>query len=279
MSESYSLALYALFDKHFKLDAAKIQQHLEQLLGGSASLFGRKKVQVKVQAESASGGVIDLQFNDHRLQLVAFTVPIPAIETEYPLQVAHLRPEHKEQLRQHRAHIIIYHKGGSESAVEQFIALYQTAFACNALGLVGVINPHTWMCMITSMLAQTISPAFLTSFRESPAASMGLWLGYNKYFKPDNEVWFATRGASLFQIPDFAYLGPLSEGDRALHMFGTLISYVFQTKARLAPGHTIQLPDNIYLRFGKVSEYKEFLGQDTLILERINASEINQRQP
>lgn len=274
MSESPSLALYGLFDASLQLSGEQIGKNLDALLSGQA-VRPTGSVKVSVMAEEGASGFIEIAYDQHMVRLIAIAAPLPPSELQYPLQSAHLRPDQKDKLQQHKTLMILSYEGQADDAVEKFIALYLVAAACAPLGLVGVVNPHTWMCLVTPMLLDTVKPSFREEFRRSPASLLMLWLGLIKFFTPDQKVWFATRGAPLFGVPDFAYKGDLKEADAVIDMFGTLITYVYQSKAQFGVGHTIQLPDNVYLRFGRLTEYAEFMGADTLVLERIKPSDVN----
>lgn len=274
MTDSSSLAIYGLFDASLQLSGERIGKNLDALLSGqTAQPTG--KVTVNVMVEEDTTGYIEIIYDQHIVRLIAIAAPLPESELQYPLQSAHLRQDQKDLIQQHKTHMILSYAGNATEMTEKFIALYLVAAACAPLGLVGVVNPFTWMCLVTPMLLDTVKPNFREEFRRSPAALLMLWLGLVKFFTPAQKVWFATRGATLFGVPDFAYKGDLKDADTAIDMFSTLITHVYQSKAHFAVGHTIQLPGNVYLRFGRLTEYTEFMGADTLVLERIKPSDIN----
>jgi hypothetical protein len=195
------------------------------------------------------------------------------------LQPAHLRPDQKDNIAAHKSHVICYYESEAINGVEMFIALYKLAYGLRENHMRGVANTMTWMCQSVEMLPDIMTPDFLSGFRETPASSLALWLGFVKFFKPDKTVWFATKGSPIFGVPDLAYLGKtLAEGDEAYDMFGDIFTYVFQSGTRLAPGHTMQLGPDVYLGFRPVYEYGDYLGEQTLVMEKIRASDINRPQ-
>jgi hypothetical protein len=218
----------------------------------------------------------NVQLGAHRIKLIGIQAPYSDLSSL--LQPAHLRPDQKQTLADHKTHVICYYEATSGSGVDQFIALYTLAYGLRKLNMRGLTNPQTWMCQTSDMLPDMLTPEFLQSFRDSPASSMMLWLGFVKFFKPDNTIWFATKGSPFFGVPDLAYLGKdLAETDDALDMFANIFTYIFKSCAQVAPGHTVQLGHDVYLRFNQVTEYADYLGEDTLVIEKIRASDINRR--
>ena len=114
----------------------------------------------------------------------------------------------RQQLGSHAAHALIVHEG-DEAGVERLVALYQTAWALRDDAMLGVMNPVTWMCLTTKMLAETMKPEFVDAVRASPAESLALWLGFVKLFKPDGGTWLVTRGGWLVGLPDLAWLATI----------------------------------------------------------------------
>jgi hypothetical protein len=229
-----------------------------------------------LMVSEATGLYGNVQLGAHRIKLIGIQAPYPDLSSL--LQPAHLRPDQKQTLADHKTHVICYYEGTSGSGVEQFIALYTLAYGLRKLNMRGLANPQTWMCQTSDMLPDMLTPEFLQSFRDSPASSMMLWLGFVKFFKPNNTIWFATKGSPFFGVPDLAYLGKdLTETDDALDMFANIFTYIFKSGAQVAPGHTVQLGHDVYLRFNQVTEYADYLGEDTLVIEKIRASDINRR--
>jgi hypothetical protein len=67
-----------------------------------------------------------------------------------------------------------------------------------------------------------------------------------------------------------------------LDIFMNIFAYVTSRKIRIAPGHTLQIAENIYLKFSELSSdnpWKDFLrGKgETLELKRITREEINKK--
>jgi hypothetical protein len=215
-------------------------------------------------------GLLTIRLPGRSLRVVALGAPLPKQLVDQCLPVAHLRPEQKEELASHTAHVLIVHEGEQPPGVDGLLALYQTAWALHDDTTVGVMNPVTWMCLTTDMLGETMKPDFVEAVRKSPAESLALWLGFVKLFKPDGTTWLVTRGGSLVDLPDLAWLAQdLDETDGVFSMFASILDYVFSGGTRLAPGHTIDFAER-RLRVRSPYEYADFIGEDTLVLEAVD---------
>ncbi|MBA3870756.1 MAG: DUF4261 domain-containing protein [Anaerolineae bacterium] len=265
----YSAVLVLLFDSLPFINQSTLQKEIDTLQHGSSLGI----VSLDMTVNETNGLFGNVYLGSHNIQLVGIAAPYPDLGNI--LQSAHLRPDQKQVLSGHRAHVICYYQQLDTSGVDQFIALYSLAFALRKYNLRGVANPLTWMCQSVDMLPSLLTSGFLESFKESPAASMMLWLGFIRFHKSNTTVWFATKGSPLFGVPDFAYLGKSSENEAVLDMFGDVFTYIYRSGAKLGVGHTMQLGENSYLRFSNVTEYADYLGDKTLVIEKISASNIN----
>jgi hypothetical protein len=244
-------ALWVLYASKPRFDHAAVQRALgddAQIEGSEASL----SVQVRGQI----------------LRVASVGLPLPRELVDQCLPVAHLRPDQKESLAGHAAHAVIVHDNAAPGA-DGLVAIYQTAWAVRGEGMLGVMNPVTWMCLTTDMLEQTVQPDFVDAVRASPAESLALWLGFVKLFKPDGATWLVTRGGSLVGLPDLAWLAAdLEETDAVFSMFASVLDYAHSSGKKLAAGHTVELGDRP-LRIREPYEYVDYIGDKTLVLEPI----------
>jgi hypothetical protein len=215
-------------------------------------------------------GAVTVRLGSQSLRVVAIDAPLPQAVIDQCLPVAHLRADQKDELASHGAHALIVHEGGQSPGVDGLVGLYQTAWALREGqdgGMLGVMNPVTWMCLTTEMLGETVKPEFVEAVRASPAESLALWLGFVKLFKPDGSTWLVTRGGSLVGLPDLAWLARnLDETDAVFSMFASVLDYAFTSGTRLAVGHTIDLSDRP-LKLREPYEYVDYIGDATLVLE------------
>lgn len=225
-------------------------------------------VQVEVFAETEAGSVTQIVFRDHRIQLVGIDAPLPLPVYEPQLFNAHLRPEDKPLIQAHRAHMIAYYEGDSPLGVEKIIALYTVAYALKNPDLRGIFCPQTWMIQTPNMLPDLMSAESLSAFRDSPASMFALWLGYVKFARPDGHWWLVTKGGELFGVPNFAYLVKnLGEANNVVNLFGDIITYLYKSGKKMAVGHTMQVGDFAF-RLREVYEYPDYIGADTLVIQR-----------
>ena len=122
--------------------------------------------------------------------------------------------------------------------------------------LVGVVDPDAWNCMPAMVLEEMLTTETLMTCRAE--VPVGLWTGFVKMFKPDDDVWFCTKGFHRWGVMDFAYLGKHSQADETFRLFNGLFNYVRRSKAKLKPGDTAEFGE-LFVRFEQVSEYKDYL--------------------
>ena len=77
-----------------------------------------------------------------------------------------------------------YYVGGVDDGIEQMIMLYRAAYAYASHGLLGVVNPLTWMSVIVPILEEDDAADFIDAVRRSPSACLMVWLGFIKFFSP-----------------------------------------------------------------------------------------------
>lgn len=266
MSDLLTITLF--FDELPIIDPAVLA---EKIAFAEVGVLKPDAVAIDVMADASVGSVSTVQFEGHQLKLVGIAALLPPQTYQMQLQNAHLRPEDKLRLAAHRAHLIVYYEQGSDAGVERVIALYKVALAFREAGLLGVMFDRAWMIQTAEMLPHLFQPDKLAGFRESPAVMLAIWLGYIKFGKSDGSWWLATKGGELYGLPNFAYLvKSLREADEAVGMFGNLLNYLYRSKAQMKAGHTAEVNAG-QIRLRAVYEYPEFLGTDTLVIERADS--------
>jgi hypothetical protein len=87
-----------------------------------------------------------------------------------------------------------------------------------------------------------------------------------------------TYGAHLLGLPDFAaYASGHDEGERYFELFENIFSYLRSSGAILAPGHTMQVGAQKFLKCRERTDEEFFLESDgeLLVVEIIGSNEIN----
>jgi hypothetical protein len=207
-----------------------------------------------------------VEHNGHVLRVVAVNKPVPEVEMQRCLPVAHLRPEHKEELRTHRAHVAMVHETDTPDG-DGLVAMYQAARALGGPGeLVGVINPITCMCLTAKILDATLEPDFIAAARKNPASTLGLWLGLVKLFKEDGSTWLLTTGGPMCHLPNLAMLAERREDvDRTHDMLATALEYLYESKRTFMVGDTVDLAGKP-LQIAAPTEFVDYIGAETLVL-------------
>jgi hypothetical protein len=221
-------------------------------------------------------GILDalVEFDKHKIQLVGFSSPVPSLTMERTVPVSHWKQEDKLLLQCHKAHIVCYYLGENPNPKEQLISLYKVAFAFSDLGLFGILDEDAWNCMPAWMIKEQLKPDMLQSCRKS--VPLGIWTGFIKFFKSEDDVWYCTKGYHRFGVKDLAYLGQLGEADDVYEIFGNLFVYMLDG-ASIKAGDTAQISETHHLRFRDVYEYGDYLNSplETLVMEKVEAFEIN----
>ena len=234
----------------------------------------KQPVAMNVQVEEKGTLRAFATFDDHRIELVGFSAPVPPSTLERTITVSNWKQSDKKTLQSHRAHIICYYEGENSHPTEQLLSLYKTSFAFSNLGLLGVLDEEAWNCMPVWMIKEQMKPNMLQSCRE--AVPVGMWTGFVKLFKSKDEVWFCTKGHHRFGARDLAYFGNPAEANEVYMLFANLFDYM-AGGATIKAGDTAQISETHYIRFREVYELEDYLNSPlgTLVLEKIKASEIN----
>ena len=107
-----------------------------------------------------------------------------------------------------------------------------------------------------------------------------LFTGFVKFFS-DEGTWFATKGHDMFNAPDLVMFGD-EKPDEVMDIFMNIFLYVTQKGARIAPGHTLQIAEETFLKFSELetdNPYGDYLkgAGETLQLKRISKDEIKRK--
>lgn len=263
---SSPLALLFLFDALPELQAGPLSE------GVAASGALAAPLRIFDEVSTDSGQYAHIAFDNHRFRWFGISAPAPEDSTQQPISCSHWRQEDKVPLREHQAHAICWYEGAATDPSEQMIALLRLAGAFSRSGLVGVVDTDAWNCMPVSVLVQMLEPGMLATCRQE--VPVGLWTGFVKLFKSDDEVWFCTKGFHRWGIRDFAFFGAHHEADHISGLFAGLFHYLLRSGARLEAGHTAQFGGH-FLRFGPVTEYADYIQGPlgTLVIEKTQASE------
>jgi len=190
------------------------------------------------------------QFDGHVVDVIGLDSPVPAAILEKTVGASHWTGAGREAMEKHSAHYVLIHQGGGPSTLERMIALYKLAAALGGAHLAGVLHEAAWSCAPAAVVREFENPEFLRACRDQVPPI--LFTGFLK-FLADDGTWFATKGHHVFGVPDFVLLG--TENDKpsdVLDLFMNVFLYVITADRELQPGHTMQIAEEIFLRFGEV---------------------------
>jgi hypothetical protein len=91
-------------------------------------------------------------------------------------------------------------------------------------------------------------------------------------------VWMRTFGNVLLKLPDLAIKAEgHHHGSETFDMFANMLSYLRESGAVFAPGHTMQIGAETHLRLRAPTEAEWYLQSDgeMLVAERIGPAEVN----
>jgi len=218
------------------------------------------------------------EFDSHVIDVVGLNSPAPAAIFERTVEASAWTGEGRESMLQHKAHCVLMHQGGGSNPLEKHIALFKLAAALGGEQCAGVLNEPGWTCAPAQVVREFAKPEMLRACRDQIPPIV--FTGFIK-FMDDNGIWFATKGHHMFGAPDFVLRG--NEADKpseVLDLFMNIFLYVIGSDRDLQPGHTMQIADEIYLRFGKLdadNPHNDVLQGPgrTLTITRISKDDIN----
>lgn len=218
-------------------------------------------------------------WGQHVIRLVGFDLPMPKAAVEQCVQPAHFDQERKAQIRAHKAHLILLYNGHEKAPVERFVALGCAAGVLAQFGAVGVLNEAAHTALPGGLLADPDISDALEFLRTMPLPL--LFCGFVKcQVEGVPGIWMRTYGASRLGWSDLAvHASGHDQGQRYLDMFSNIMSYLRDSGAEIAAGHTLQIDTEVYLRFREPSADEPFLeGEEPiLVVEEIGPDEINRQ--
>jgi uncharacterized protein YegJ (DUF2314 family) len=255
-----------LFDKLPKVDADRIAATISAIepLNGSVS--------VEVEAESKDGFVAYVSFGDHRVQLVGLNAPVPEGTIQHTIPCSQFKPDLTKPMSKHRTQVVCYYHGTNADMTERLVALHKIAQAFLNAGLLGTLDPDAWNCM-PRMVVEKVTPTMLRACME--AEPLNFWIGFIKFIEDQSSVWFCTKGAHRFGLPDFACHGPLCDAKGVNERFNRLFCYLRKWNVTPQAGDTAEIGANEYVLFREVYERSEFLTgpAGTLVIEETSEAE------
>ena len=214
----------------------------------------------------------------HVVRLVGFNAPYPKDALEACVAPSHYPAAMKEEVRAHASHIILYYAGFETDPLEQYVALAAVAGALTGFKALAVLNEHAHTSLPAGVFAaESLGEETMDLLRTLPLNM--LYCGFVKYeVEGVQGVWMRTYGGDAFGLPDFAALAAgHDEGEVYSTTFNNIMSYMLESGAELAAGHTMQIGEDAYMKLREPAKEEYFLDgpAQVLVAEIISADQIN----
>ncbi|WP_313369317.1 DUF4261 domain-containing protein [Achromobacter animicus] len=217
-------------------------------------------------------------WDKHVVRLVGFNAPYPRDALETCVAPSHYPATVKDEVRAHVSHIILYYAGYETDPLEQYVAMAAVAGALAGFKALAVLNEHAHTSLPAGVFAdESLGDESMDLLRTLPLNM--LYCGFVKYeVEGVQGVWMRTYGGDAFGLPDFAALATgHDEGEMYSTMFNNIMSYMLESGAELAAGHTMQIGEDAFMKLREPAKEEYYLdgpGQ-VLVAEIISADQIN----
>ena len=264
-----TFALYLLFDKKFIIDSEKISEKIKRINNDTIEI----NPILGLNGEEAL--YCNITINDEKFKLVGIDSKIPKEISSYTIDCAYGKREELEVMSKHNYHIIAFYEGTSADINHIFNLYFKLSYGFLEYDFLGLANGYSWNVIVPSLIKGMAEDEQLKDFANTPA--MMIWRNFIKV-RHNGGVWFATKGNNLFGVHEFAFYGTFENTQEIYDIFEDVFYYIYESDAHIEAGHTIQLGEDVFLKFREVYELQDTLegeGIGTLVLEKINSDEIN----
>ncbi|ENZ35147.1 MULTISPECIES: hypothetical protein [Clostridium] len=263
-------ALYLLFSKKPEFNISKIESRINKICDGNA------KIQNILEKEDTFNIYGTAEIDGEKFKIVGLDISIPIEITEYTVRCAYGQKEELEAMENHSYHIIAFYAGKSTDYNVIYNAYAKLAYGFLEDNFVGMANGYAWNAISPGLLKGLFEDKRIAEMAYTPA--MMVWRNFVKMPYGDN-VWFVTKGNFLYGVHEYAFKGDSFEDSQQVYdMFEDIFNYEYTERPQIGVGHTIQLGEDIFLRFRDIYELENELEGDgigTLVLEFITEDEIN----
>jgi hypothetical protein len=276
--EGRQISFQLLFRNRLDLEAERLQKALRQLHPDLAAARV-EMLTVEGERESPTGALGLVGWGHHVVKLFGMNAPIPDGVFDLCVTPAHYHQQLKEEAKQHQSHLLLYYAGNEGDPLEQYVALGVVATALARFDALLVMNEAAR----ASFPAEALLPEESDSDLMQLLRTLPIPLLYGGFVKLEVEdrpgVWMRTYGNSLLNLPDLAMLATgHHEGSGIFDLFANMLAYLHDSGAKFAPGHTMQIGAETYLKLRPPEPGAEyFLESDgeMLVATRIGSKEIN----
>lgn len=200
---------------------------------------------------------------DHVVKLVAFDAPMPPNAVESCLRPALLPPDFKENVRRHRAHVLLYYAGRNADPLEQLVALGCVAGPLAHLGAIATLNEEARVAVASfALLPDDPGEDMLATLRGLPVPF--LYGGFVKMELTDVPgLWVRTFACRRLGLPNLAYHAPgHADGERLFHLFSGVLGYLRETGLAFEAGELVRIDDATSVRVREPQPLEWWLDSD-----------------
>jgi hypothetical protein len=209
-------------------------------------------------------------WGNHVIKFVGFEEPVPKSVFDMCVRPSHISEELKEVAARHRSHLLIYYAGYEKTPLEQFVGLTVVATALAKLGAILLLNEAARNSFPAEALLAKEPGDALEALRTMPIPL--LYGGFVKIEIEDQPgVWMRTFGNVRLNLPDLAFKTEgHHQGNETFDLFANMLGYLLESGTQFAPGHTVQLSEQEFLRLRAPTEEEWFLESDgeMLVVEK-----------
>ena len=245
-----------LFTEVVELDADALafalQSYHPTLAGAKAELMNAGIEGAPEDKRESLLGLVG--WDQHVIRLVGMSVPVPRPLFEACVRPAHFGQDLKAHAEHHRSHVLLYYAGYEKDPLEQYVALTVVAAALARFDALLLLNENARTAFpAAALLAEETKHDSLALLRSLPIPFL-----YGGFVKLEVEgkpgVWMRTFGNKLLNLPDLAFHAEgHHQGSDTFDLFANVLAYVRETKKKLAPGDTMQIGDDTWLRLRQPS--------------------------
>lgn len=267
--EKESFALYMIFPSSFVIDKEKITKRINSIDNSVVNF------DMMYDLDGKDGLYFNITINEDKFRVVGIDSKLPKDICDYTINCSYGNKDELDNMKKHNYHIIAFYEGRSIDMNHILNTYFKLAYGFLEHNLLGLINGYSWNGLIPSLIQAMGEESGERGLANTPA--MMVWRNFVKI--PHNDgVWFVTKGNNLYGICEYAYYGTFEETEEVYEMFENIFNYQYESGAKIIAGHTIQIEDEIYLKFKEVYELEDILNGEnigTLVLEKITENEIN----
>jgi len=274
-SPSYQLLFSGKFDLDENALAQAIRSYHPSLARARAELLDVALDDAPPEQEQSVIGLAG--WGNHVIKMVGFKLPIPQNVFDTCVRPAHFGQQLKEDAKQHQSHVLLYYAGYETDPLEQFVAMTVVASALARFDGILLLNESGRSAFpAAALVVEEPEQDSLDMLRAMPIPL--LYSGFVKIEIEDQPgVWMRTFGNSYLKLPDLSFKAEgHHQGSEIFDLFANMLAYLRESAKKFAPGHTMQVGEEIYLRLRAPAEDEWFLESDgeMLVTEKIAPGEV-----